>query len=610
MPVFLLNKCLLLIYKEFIIMAVSYNIKKIGRARNDGLNQIIREAEEAFKEKNINILGGGIAEVFTDDSIFEDYKVSMLAGCNESDSSNLNELFDNIRYTVVNEALDGIAPISSLSVPAIRRLWPKMALTNAIPTEVVKLPRFNVSYIKPFLKDGAGTKHYLPEALLPGGSGETLVEGVAVWPHIIRIADVSSATDVVDINGDQVFDTDGNAIAAYTGLAKGANLSTLSGYATTETLTADDTIDPDFVITHAVVNTQNTVGVAGGYQEQIVPIKFNYVQSGAVSGITMNVEWYDERDLDAAGKPLAGAVLKSDTIFGSLDRTNCILSLVSRAHATYVGTPTTNSVVGIVVKGRFSQERNERGESVGFDIEGRDIQITAGDHINAPLPIEFLQDTLAMYNIDGAVKVVDIMTNVFALKLEREMAAFITNAWNRMPRYEATFDCQPSLGFAGTPRDWRIMLQDVIEHQAISLKQDMFYTGGKFVIVGNELDIKLIPNIQWVFTSAGNERSGVEVDYMLGAIGAGSIQFDIVATPHLTAGTVYVFFVSNEDEMMTYKYFPYAFSIEKGYLDPNNLTQPSIMMSRRHKLEYFVDAIIKINILNNDGEFMFDGSGS
>ncbi len=63
--------------------------------------------------------------------------------------------------------------------------------------------------------------------------------------------------------------------------------------------------------------------------------------------------------------------------------------------------------------------------------------------------------------------------------------------------------------------------------------------------------------------------------------------------------------LANRDEHQR-KYFPYSFNVEKGYLDPQFSYVPSVMLSKRHKLEEFHSGcMIRVEILNNAGDVNF-----
>ena len=101
-----------------------------------------------------------------------------------------------------------------------------------------------------------------------------------------------------------------------------------------------------------------------------------------------------------------------------------------------------------------------------------------------------------MYNVDGAAKVVDIMTTVFAQRMDNEIKLFFDDAITRMNgKYARTFDCKPFVQFNGTPKQWREQLKDVVEYLSQQMRQDYFWQGGEYVIIGNPLDTALFPNV-------------------------------------------------------------------------------------------------------------------
>jgi len=547
---------------------IQYKTTNLGQTKQDGFSQVLSEAKALFDEQHINILGEGYQEILADTGLFEEYKAAMLKGVDADEMDAMDQLIDNSRMTTLQESISGITPISSLSVPTIRKLWPRMAMKNAIPTEVVKLPKFSVSYLLPYIIKN-GVRHYLPEAIMDGGSAADLVEGQGLWNDWVFLADHDYGSGVVD------------------GAAKGfALLDTLPGGAVASAAVGDS-VDPDFFVTDVMIVCSHTTG---GDPDENVEINQLRVGTGLNGDIFYACSAYHSSDLDGNGDPVAGATPTTDNLFGKLDRIAGTLTLASSA----------GKVIRVKIKGRLSSEFNMHTESVSFDIQTRDITIGTGVHLNAPLPIEFLQDVMAMYNIDGAAKVVDIMTNTLALKLDHELKDFVVEGYARSPIYPAEFDCKPFTQFSGTPKQWREMLKDVIDHYATKLKQANMFTGGKFVIIGNELDCNLLPNVTWTFVGSAGERSGVEADYSLGAI-SGANRYDIVSTPAMEQGYLYVIFVSSQDEQMTYKYFPYSFNVERGYSDPQYSYVPSIMIAKRHQTEYFKDAIFRVEIQNNTG---------
>lgn len=560
-------------------MSTNYVSHDLRGGSRDGCYEVLQETHDHFAAQNLSILGEGIADILTSDELWSDYKSGMMKRVDPNEQTDLGLLMDNSRVSILRESLSGITPISSLSVPTIRRLWPKIALKSAFPTEVVKLPKFSVSYMRPYLiRDGK--KYYLPEAMLEGGEAHKYNMGTRLFEGDIALADFNIGSELVD------------------GARKGFNLLDHLPDGSVASKAVGDSIDTDFAITSLKMKVVDKDG-----NETVQEIPGLNIVCSLQSGIYFDVSnIYAAADRNADGTLKDGAVKNSDKLFGSIDFENGILNLASAF----------DKIVSVKIRGRLSQEMNNRSESISFDIDTREITVGTGQHLNAPLPVEFLQDVMAMYNIDGAAKIVDIMTTAFAQRLDLEMKQFITDANVRMnKKYYKVFDCKPWAQFNGTPKQWREQIKDVVEYQAQRIRQDNFFSGGEFVIVGNPLDTALFPNVTWIFQSgaAGTDgaaagRSGVEVDYSI-STWSGVNRYTIVASQSIPQGSIFMFFVSSLDEQMTFKYFPYAFNVEKGYIDPNFSKVPSIMMAKRHKLETFRDTVSEIKILNNKGDVNF-----
>jgi hypothetical protein len=284
----------------------------------------------------------------------------------------------------------------------------------------------------------------------------------------------------------------------------------------------------------------------------------------------------------------------TDQLFGTIDLESGIFSVAS----------VKGAVKEFNFKGWLTQENNTRTQSVSFDIRRKDIRIGTGSHLNAEMPIEWLQDTLALYNIDATVEVVDIMSNVVAQKLDQEIITFFEDSFKQSGSpFVGKFDVKPAAGFAGSPTEWRHELRTTIEWWATKLKSYTLFTQGYFVIYGNPLDINLMPDINWQFKSVQGERGGVNVNYDFGVMTANNI-YQVVASENVPQGKLTMFFVPNVDNYMTYKYYPYTFNIEKGYISPQNMNVPSIMMTKRHTIEELIPMQVQIEILHNDGSLI------
>jgi hypothetical protein len=454
---------------------------------------------------------------------------------------------ENARLSMLQEAsVSGVQQIAGLAMPTIRKMWAKVALKHAIPTEVVKTPRFSISYTKAYVIDGeTGERHELPDAINDIHNNKLELKRLASTP--ITLDNKVATQNLFELAGD--------------------------GYVPNK-----DSIDKNFW-----VDTVTIEGVAD-------PVRI-HEKSDIHANIYAQVRAKLDTPVDA-DNPDAEENFVTDTLFGKVDYDTGILNLACMA----------GKITAVTVDGRVSQEYNDKGDSISFDVLTKDVVIGVGTHINAPLPIEWLQDTMAIYNIDGAAEVIDLMSQTVAQKLELEIYNFLKNSIevNDVPyRYE--FDIIPSAGYAGPPKAWREELKTVIDYAAIRIKKDSKFHSGKFVLIGSPIDMQLIPNVDWVFNHSNEEMGGVEVGFNLGAY-SGSNRYELVSSDLVPDGEIIMMFVPGIDRLMTYKYFPYTFNVEKGYRDPNTPNVPSVMMTKRHTIEEFTALIASITIHNNIGK--------
>lgn len=527
-------------------MTISYSQAQGPAPRQDGANQVIREAAEYFEGERVQLTtAAGLSEIISSAPLFEQYKTRLTEGCTANDAAQLEQLLENTRVHILQEsAIAGIQQVSALSMPMIRKAWPRIGMKQAIPTEAVKSPQFAITYLEPFLVKQDGSKLPLPKALR-----DPLTQGDVLKKKAVNAAFIPLPND-----------------------AAGVNLITSTAGAS---LAAGDTIDPVFFITQATI--------------MVVPIP-------AGPAVPVNVNVRIERDVNdrffgtVTGTEVGGGTA-TDTLTGAIDRQTGVFTLSS----------VRGLVTQVKVTGFITDENNTHGDEVTFEIKKKDIVIGTGAHVNAGLPIEWLTDNMAVYSIDSAMKVIDIISMVQAQKVDQEILAFVDQSFvtNAQP-YAKNFNVFPSAQYTGSPTEWRSEIRTVIDWLATKMKLDSSFTNSKFVLAGNPLDLQLIPNVEWTFTAAAEERSGVDVAYNLGAY-AGSNSYSILSSDNIPQGKIRMLLIPNVADWMTFKYYPYAFNVEANYRNPRTPNIPNIMVTRRDRVEELVPVSAELSVLQNDG---------
>lgn len=529
-------------------------------------NTVLNETNDFFQAQGLSILGRGYEEIANNAALFESYVDALTEGASADSAATMAQLMANSNANILKESsMTGIQPVASLSMPVIRKLWPKFALKEAITTEVAKSPRFVVAYTKPYMYKGDGLTEGVDKIYLPRGlrdKNEGINENI---PDDINFAGALSKEKATAV--------------AQEGKVTGAGHVTL--------------VEGSAVTVKFDTEVTNTPSAA---KEQ--PLDELYIHNAFYGGVEANVI--------KIGKRLG--------VYGNavypFDGGQLIVQFDGKAKEVVLAAIGADVELDLVAY--KTSEYNEESWSVGFDIARQDIDIPTGQHINAPLPVEALNDMMALYQIDGTKETVDLMTNVFAQKLDLEILNFLRDSYVNQPGNEAfsdykaasehavVFDCKPAAGFAGSPKAWREEIKPLIDHLAQKIKNDTYLQSGHFVLVANPLDVQILANIDWQFRGGqGGNMDGVDVNYSVGTY-VGANAYKVIASVNVPVGAMYLVFLPSGNTQMTYKYYPYTFSTEMGYVDPNRSRVPSVMMTKRHTFAEFMPAIGAIIVKSND----------
>ena len=527
-------------------------------ARNDGYSAVLREAVETIRSRDhVHVLTPeGLREALTEPALYRQYKGMLCEGMSADSASAFETLCDNFQTRVFQEtALSGIQPVSVLTMPMLRKAWPKIGMKEAIPTEPVKTPKFTISHLLPYIKDPVtGVKKELPAAMrdtMLGSSHKRVAAGARALP-----------LDAADV------------------MPSGAPVS--AGY----------TLDPVFAVVAVDLQVADAAGVN---VETLTNVK---VYDGKAETRQGNIRF------TVTGEHSSGHET-SDTVFGFVDFADGVVTMTSLSAAA---DQNKAKITKVYLAGKVETTNNKQSTSIGFDIKNREIHIGTGEHFDASLPLEWLQDNLALYNIDGTLKVVDIMTEVLAQKVDIEAIQFVDGCFQKMAdtgaNFVRTFDVWPTGNYMGSPTDWLQELKRITDNLAQSMRNYSNFAGGTFMIVGNPIDVNLYTGVNWIFTTqAGEARDGVEVNYSIGAM-SGAQRYMMFTSQNLPEGALYVFFVPGQDDIKTLQYYPYTFNVERsssGFISPNTPNVPSVLMTKRQTFEEFVPMVGKIEILNNNG---------
>lgn len=595
----------------------------------DGASQVIRETYESFQQQGHSFLGNGYVEFLNDTSKFSEFVEALSEGLEVENKEAFRTLCENARIDTLTEAsMTTVSPVASLQGTMLRKFFPQLVVKDSMPTEVADKPRFWLTYMTPYYVDRNGTRHELPAFTKNSFTSDETAALTGLLPVYGGVIALTKLTDYNLLTGKN---SAGSAVTdAVYGDAAGSSLATLAA-AAVSLAGSNDRLDSKVTVkkvrlsffngyddnagTNAVPAADTMVDVAVNF-----PVDLNGNFRGEVSitvpaSGTLNTAAFNDgaitvthpvaigasgtfaANADSSGyvdRVPAGTVIKGH-IFGHVDFLTGIISAAS----------TSASIVGLGFAAYVSSENNNYSSGVEFDIHKREVVIGTGEHMNAAIPVEYTKDLMAMYSIDGHVKIVDLLSTFLAQRTELEAFNFFKTSYttNKLASagYAGSFNCFPPREYAGRPQDYLEELKRVIDWYAQKMRNDTSYPGGSYVIMGNPLDTNLIKNISWSFrNSAGTEKEGVEVSYSVGTWQGGNL-YTVIASENLPAGELRMYFFPSKEDQFTYKYYPYTFNVESGYRDPKKPNVPSLMMTKRHTFEEFTPMQTVITIQNNAG---------
>ena len=683
----------------------------------DGFSQLLAEINENFHDThNMHVVGSAIKEIFQSRDLFWEYSDALMEGLNIKDQENLQRLFNTSRLHALRETGSGpsITPITTLQLPMLRKAWPRLVMNRALPTEAVMAPKFTLAQIQPWIKDGDGNKHDLPEALFdddlrdklgryriqmpnnaiavanggPIRTGSTTTRTASStlsalnFRYQVADADLSAektrlhAESIENIGAggqdeyyrknrtlwsltdDQrryvlnVHENENKTIKLFGGdivdltdadLVSGESVPDEKRYQANEDLTATrmDSMDVDVHIHAAWVRFYDKQGTptnrlvridASNSPEDEWPHKFP-IRMDTRTGL-IKAEFTGRHGTGSnRTKGTARMYMEFDRQLGTIVATLDGATVTSTDDADYAPVHANESgltkpkIEAVEIEAYASSEMNRPHSThqIGIGIRHKELTIPTNDHLVFPIPNEYLMDLMRGYSLDGVAKATEIMSMYMAQKLDIHGINFLDMDEVRR-EWRLDFNATPPSTYNASPTEWRKEVRAAIDVLASKILNQTFsmFSNGIFVILGNPKDVMLIPDVEWRFR-ADDEKEGVQVEYSYGLSASGAYRYVILGTPSIKrkwenpdgsaatsstsgaseVGYLRVLFIPSGPDQLTYKFFPYAFSIMvgQGFVDPDNPSVPAVVSHQRYAFDSFVPAMGLVRVLNHNDPY-------
>lgn len=564
---------------------LSYQTISRKPSQPDKVDAILKEAVDSFSQRDYNLFGRDWFDIYTEDAVYEDFKESLLEGLetigrtSQADQEEiLGQMLENSKTVILEESVNGgpsnnYQAITSVSPVVLRKTWPKLALANAIPTEVMAAPKATVQFMTTYYIDKDGNEVDIVQDFKQGSSM------LAMRP---RLND--KYYTLPTITPQDLFNPTGASTDVAAGLV-GAGVS------------IGDFIDVDVEL-ESVIMTVDSEDVT------FVP---KVVLAGGING-TKGLPKIDTRTNVIQ-------VTLTATNTAGVSFTDTIMLKFDRKAGTFIGfglsTDVANKIKSVKIKAFINSEMNNRTESIAFKLDHKEINMPTAAHIDVKIPNEYVDDMMKMFSMDAVSILVSQMASFIAQRIDIEGLDFIQNrietvALDANGKYEREFNCHPYNHYTGSPTEWLTEIRGVVDNLAqVIMNDSRFDEGGYFVLVCNPIDKRVFTGTQWSFNSSA-EVGGTKVNYQIGTY-SGAYDYTIVSSSNVQVGSVNMFYIPTSQDQMTYKFFPYSLTIQptqqSGMRVPGAPNIPGIIASRRAIFEYFREANGRIHILNNNGTF-------
>jgi hypothetical protein len=602
-------------------MSISYIQSAQTKGCNDSFAGILKECAEEFKTTDLNVFSAkDFEEVLNDENLHNRYTELLAAQLSSDEQAAFTQMAKNNRLdALANEggAIGTVAPMAFLSTPMLRKSWARLCMPKAIPTEAVEKPKFAINYWHPWIMNPLdGIKHYAPEDLADVGDAVSKVK----LAEDVKFQFTNNCFSMNLFTGKDV-DMAGNDTNT-TNYKKGSSPKYDAILALKEkAIMGNDEVDVNFSIVQAgfkvpavgdivVVDGQAVAltkaltvnGETVTADDLIKNIKIQVASRVMAFKGTIAISLEVDADcVDGAAGDVAKVTIQ-DNFYGDVDTKT----------GRFSGTCVAGKLDFVMIRAFVASRMNNANIQVGFDIRDKEVDIGDGEHLEAPVPNEYITDLLRMFNFQGVTRLLEVMSNFVAQKVDLDAIAFIDTNINDFieqnpGQFTTAFSAKPVGSYNMNPVEWKKVLPSLIDHLSARIINKFHYEQGYFSLICNPLDAHLFPQVDWVFNSgSGKEHSGVTSNYSYGSF-QGIYSYNMVASPNVPQGFIRMVFIPTNEDQMTMKFYPYSFTVEQpgsGYNSPNNGRVPTIMCHRRYTFQEVLPGYGKVTITNNSAAEM------
>lgn len=439
----------------------------------------------------------------------------------------------------------------------LKEIWNRLGARAALSYKVLQQPYIQIPFLKQFMKDPAtGNLVDIPEMLTSesfrGKEAKITFDG---------LADVNNAANRVK----NAFTENSIADAATQGL-------TLNGFGEFYEFHFHDAV--------------NAGGQAADPVSQVV---------------TANTEGMFKADITFYDKTNSKNV--TETIIGWANRKTGDVSIMS--------------VKGLLNKAlyrvKISQEMNKFTFNIEHKLEKEMVTVGDGDTINSGMPVQYLQDLKALFQLDAVTEMSNVMSRTFATIYDMEVYQTIADSI-KLPDQTISFDASMYVNPNGGNDKVHIGISRQIHNaslmdriiRGIALIDSRFNFNGamEYYVIANPIEASILSGViapEYSGTIAqGGSLKPYTAGQVVGKYESGDIR--VITSKHYAKGSMYICPKSSIDSEVVAGYYDYSQVLMPmgAYRNEDKQLIPNIFMNKRKTIKVFrPTAFQKIEVANS-----------
>lgn len=490
--------------------------------------------------------------VRTNRDVREGFMENLSEGLSEADKKEFKQLVENSQEAILEKRLyentaASLSLFATLDSLILREVFDRTGAREAMTYKVLSQPYTQISYMRQFIQMKNGELVPVPQGL----NADSLKGKVIVLDVDMSTKPTENVFDHINASTDKAFE--------FTPVDK----LTLKDYGKVTELTCC------------------TADNFGG-TEIVLPVNIEFGQEGSFRK-------------DITFKETNGTT-HAVTLAGFVDRTTGTVQFFTNK----------KQIKKIKYQCTVSPETNQTTLNLSKKLEKINISVDDGETINSDMPIQYVQDIKALFNVDAVADLSKTMSETFAQFYDLQVYNTFRNAIT-VPDQKQKFDASMVYGGAHIGISQQMhnagMLQMIYNGIAAIDSRNNFRSDTQYYVICNPVENALLSG-SIAPEYAGSVSAGGTISHYTGNKIIGGYENGVIKTissKHYTKGEVYIVAKPQNAEHIAFGYYDYSQVVMpmNGYRNEQNPLVPNLMMNKRKCIHTFREEAAQQLIVEN-----------